>query len=157
MYGMTETTVHVTYRALHAGDTEWRGGSPIGSRIPDLRTYILDSRGEPAPIGVAGELYVGGDGVTRGYLERPELTADRFVPDPFVDEPGVRMYRTGDVGRWLADGTIDFLGRNDRQVKIRGHRIELEEIEARLRGHAAVREAVVVIRDVGGDAQLVAY
>ena len=108
MYGITETTVHVTYRPLEPGDTEWHGGSPIGRRIPDLRTYILDGHGEPVPVGVAGELYIGGAGVARGYLNQPELTAERFLKDPFVEEPGARMYKTGDLGRWLEDGTIEF-------------------------------------------------
>ncbi|HYH80099.1 MAG TPA: amino acid adenylation domain-containing protein, partial [Longimicrobium sp.] len=158
MYGITETTVHVTYRPLVAADAERVGASPIGRRIPDLRTYVLDGAGEPVPIGVAGEMYVGGGGVARGYLNRPELTAQRFVPDPFSTLPGARLYRTGDLGRWLADGTIEYLGRNDQQVKVRGFRIELGEIEARLCGHPAVREAVVMAReDVPGDQRLVAY
>jgi amino acid adenylation domain-containing protein len=158
MYGITETTVHVTYRPLKRHDIERRGGSPIGRRIPDLRIYILDERREPVPVGVAGELYIGGAGVARGYLNRPELTAERFLKDPFTPETGVRMYRTGDLGRWQADGNIEFLGRNDFQVKIRGFRIELGEIEARLAEHPAVREAVVIAReDTPGDKRLVAY
>lgn len=158
MYGITETTVHVTYRPLEQSDTERHGASPIGCRIPDLRTYILDTHGQPVPVGVTGELYVGGAGVARGYLNRPELTAERFVADPFRSEPGSRMYRTGDLGRWLADGKIEYLGRNDFQVKIRGFRIELGEIEARLAEYPAVREAVVIVReDTPGDKRLVAY
>jgi amino acid adenylation domain-containing protein len=157
MYGITETTVHVTYRPLTPADTALRE-SPVGCRIPDLRIYILDRHGAPVPVGVAGELYVGGAGVTRGYLNREELTASRFVPDPYARQANARMYRTGDVGRWLADGSIVFVGRNDQQVKIRGFRIELGEIEARLMQHAALRDAVVLARnDAGGDPRLVAY
>ncbi len=158
MYGITETSVHVTRRPLERADVETRGSSPIGYRIPDLRIYILDAQGEPVPVGVGGELYIGGAGVARGYLNRPELTAERFLRDPFATEAGARMYKTGDLGRWLADGNIEFLGRNDLQVKIRGYRIELGEIEAVLAQHAAVRDAVVVAReDPGGDKRLVAY
>ncbi|HEY2913495.1 MAG TPA: amino acid adenylation domain-containing protein, partial [Candidatus Angelobacter sp.] len=159
MYGITETTVHVTYRPLAPVDTERRGGSPIGCRIPDLRIYILDGSREPVGVGVTGELYVSGAGVARGYLNRPELTAERFMRDPFAGADGARMYRTGDVGRWLGDGTIEFLGRNDDQVKIRGFRIELGEIEARLAECEGVKEAVVVAREGGGggEKRLVAY
>src|SRR6185312_1817761 len=159
MYGITETTVHVTYRPLEQVDTERRSGnSPIGYRIPDLRVYILDSNREPVPVGVVGEMYVGGAGVARGYLNRPELTAEKFLKNPFTDDPNGRMYRTGDLGRWLADGNIEFVGRNDNQVKIRGFRIELGEIEARLAQHPEVREAVVLAReDEPGDKRLVAY
>jgi len=157
MYGITETTIHVTYRPLEPSDTERAGSSPIGCRIPDLRVYILDPQGEPVPVGVSGELYVGGAGVGRGYLARPELTAERFVPDPF-GAAGARLYRTGDLGRWLADGTIEYLGRNDFQVKIRGFRIELGEIEAQLTSCPGVREAVVLARESdAGDMRLVAY
>ncbi len=158
MYGITETTVHVTYYPLKPADAERRGASPIGCRIPDLRVYILDARCQPAPIGVTGELYVGGAGVARGYLNRPDLTAERFVADPFSAEPGARMYKTGDLGRWSADGTIEYLGRNDFQVKIRGFRIELGEIEARLAECEGVSEVNVIAReDSPGDKRLVAY
>ncbi|HEU0052543.1 MAG TPA: amino acid adenylation domain-containing protein, partial [Longimicrobium sp.] len=155
MYGITETTVHVTYRPLGRDDVFGGSGSPIGRAIPDLRLYVLDPARRPVPIGVPGELYVGGAGVARGYLNRPELTAERFVDDPFA--PG-RLYRTGDRVRWREDGTLEYLGRLDEQVKIRGFRIELGEIEVRLAEHPEVREAVVLAReDVPGDRRLVAY
>ncbi|MDP9040030.1 MAG: amino acid adenylation domain-containing protein, partial [Acidobacteriota bacterium] len=158
MYGITETTVHTTYQPLTEDDIERRSGSPIGRRIPDLRIYILDPHRQPVPIGVAGELYIGGAGVARGYINRPGLTAERFVADPFVGEAGARMYRTGDLGRWLEDGNIEFLGRTDFQVKIRGYRIELGEIEAAIAQHPGVREVVVVAReDTAGDKRLAAY
>jgi amino acid adenylation domain-containing protein len=155
MYGITETTVHVTYRVITREDVFAGSGSPIGQAIPDLRLYVLDPTRRPVPVGVPGELYVGGAGVARGYLNRPELTAERFVDDPFA--PG-RLYRTGDRVRWTADGGLEYLGRLDEQVKIRGFRIELGEIEARLAEHPEVREAVVLAReDVPGDRRLVAY
>jgi len=158
MYGITETTVHVTYRPLPRTQAEGGEGNLIGCRIPDLRIYILDECGEPAPVGVAGEMYIGGAGVARGYLNRPELTAERFLADPFAADAGARMYKTGDLGRWQSDETIEFVGRNDFQVKIRGFRIELGEIEARLAEHAGVQEAVVIAReDTPGDKRLVAY
>jgi len=156
MYGITETTVHVTYRPLSAADAETSGPSPIGRPIGDLRLYLLDDRLEPVPVGVSGEIYIGGAGVARGYLNRPELTAERFIESPFVE--GDRLYKTGDLARYLPDGNIVFLGRNDHQVKIRGFRIELGEIEARLLDIDGVREAVVVAReDTPGDKRLVAY
>ncbi|WP_143292844.1 non-ribosomal peptide synthetase, partial [Burkholderia pseudomallei] len=116
MYGITETTVHVTYCALRAADAMRLGASPIGVRIPDLQLYVLDARREPVPMGVTGELYVGGAGVARGYLNRPELTRERFIDDPFV--AGGRLYKTGDLARWRTDGSLEYLGRNDFQVKI---------------------------------------
>ncbi|CAM8816371.1 non-ribosomal peptide synthetase [Burkholderia pseudomallei] len=145
MYGITETTVHVTYCALRAEDAMRLGASPIGVRIPDLQLYVLDDRREPVPMGVTGELYVGGAGVARGYLNRPELTRERFIDDPFV--AGGRLYKTGDLARWRTDGSLEYLGRNDFQVKIRGFRIELGEIEAQLAKVADVREVVVLARD----------
>ncbi|NWE25092.1 amino acid adenylation domain-containing protein, partial [Pseudomonas gingeri] len=158
MYGITETTVHVTYHALMAADAQLSGVSPIGRRIPDLQLYLLDERREPVPVNVVGELYVGGAGVARGYLNRPELTAERFIADPFSGRAEARLYKTGDLGRWLADGSLEYLGRNDDQVKIRGFRIELGEIEARLAACDGVREAVVIAReDEPGDQRLVAY
>lgn len=157
MYGITETTVHVTYRPLVPADADHPGPSPIGKRIPDLRTYILDAARRPVPIGVVGELYVGGAGVARGYLNRPELTAERFLADPFAAD-GSRMYRSGDLGRWLPDGSMEYLGRGDDQVKIRGFRIELGEIQAALMTCQGVQSAAVVAhKDGGRGAELAAY
>jgi thioesterase domain-containing protein/acyl carrier protein len=134
------------------------GGSVIGKPIPDLQLYILDQQRQPVPIGVAGELYVGGAGVARGYLSRPELTSERFIPDPFSSRPGARLYKTGDLARFLADGDVEYLGRIDHQVKIRGFRIELGEVESALAQYPAIRQAVVVVReDPSGDKRLVAY
>jgi amino acid adenylation domain-containing protein len=158
MYGITETTVHVTYRPLSEADVCETQGSPIGVPIPDLQVYLLNSSLQPVPIGVPGELYVGGAGVARGYLHRPELTAARFIPHPFSPVPGARLYRSGDLARYLPDGSLEFLGRIDQQVKIRGFRVELGEIEAVLRQHPDVREALVLARDDSpGDTRLVAY
>jgi amino acid adenylation domain-containing protein len=156
MYGITETTVHVTYRPIRKTDLEKASGSVIGERIRDLQTYVLDAAQQPVPIGVAGELYVGGSGLARGYLQRPELTAERFVPHPW-GEAGDRLYRTGDRGRYLANGELEYFGRVDRQVKVRGFRIELGEIEAVLAQHKDVRESVVIARDDDGDTRLIAY
>ncbi|MDV5427641.1 MULTISPECIES: non-ribosomal peptide synthetase [Serratia] len=157
MYGITETTVHVTYRPLSAQDTAITT-SPIGSRIPDLRLYLLGADGEPVPMGAIGELYVGGEGVARGYLNRPELTAERFLDDPFNRAPGARMYRTGDLARYLPGGDIEYLGRNDQQVKIRGFRIECGEVEAQLSTDPRVRSvAVDAIDDGDGGKRLVAW
>ena len=154
MYGPTETTIWST--------TEPVQGRPdvisIGRPIANTQLYVLDSDLEPLPGGISGELWIGGEGVVRGYHERPDLTAERFVKDPFSDRPDARMYRTGDLARWTEDGRIDVLGRLDHQVKIRGYRIELGEIEARLASHPDVREGVVIAReDVPGDVRLVGY
>jgi amino acid adenylation domain-containing protein len=155
-YGPTEATVWSTVHRCEVGEP--RAHVSIGRPIPNVRVYLLDEALQPVPAGLPGELFVGGPGVARGYLERPELTAERFVPDPFSREPGARLYRTGDVARFLSDGAIDFLGRVDGQVKIRGFRIETGEVEAALRQHPAVREAVVMAREQGpGDKRLVAY
>ncbi|HKH61041.1 MAG TPA: amino acid adenylation domain-containing protein [Flavitalea sp.] len=157
MYGITETTVHVTYQEI-----EWQhtlgAKSVIGKPIPTLSAYIVDSNQNPVPIGVPGELLIGGAGLARGYLNRPELTAERFIMDPYTTEPGGRLYRTGDLGAWLPDGTIEYLGRIDEQVKIRGYRIELGEIEAVLQESQLVRQAVVMARtDKESNKRLVGY
>lgn len=158
MYGITETTVHVTYRPLTLADVTANSGSVIGQAIPDLQVYILDAHRQPVPIGVTGELHVGGAGLARGYLNRPELTAERFIPHPFSDDPHARLYKSGDLARYLPSGDIEYLGRIDHQVKIRGFRIELGEIEAVLVQHPAVREAVVIMRaDSHGDKRLLGY
>jgi amino acid adenylation domain-containing protein len=156
MYGITETTVHVTYYPLTSSDAQ-HTDSVIGQRLPDLNLYLLDAFGQPVPMGAVGEMYVGGAGVARGYLNRPELTAERFLRDPFSDKPDARMYKTGDLARYLPNGDLAFLGRNDDQVKIRGFRIELGEIAARLAEHPSVREAVVVAQGADTDKRLVAY
>jgi acyl carrier protein len=157
MYGITETTVHVTYRPVFPADLE-KPGSPIGTAISDLTLRVLDRWQQPVPCGVAGELYVGGAGLAQGYLNRPELTAERFVPDPFSEEAGARLYRSGDLVRYRTNGDLEHLGRIDFQVKIRGFRIELGEIESLLRAHPAVREAVVLAsRAPSGDLRLVGY
>ncbi|HEX6042688.1 non-ribosomal peptide synthase/polyketide synthase, partial [Longimicrobium sp.] len=157
MYGITETTVHVTVRPLTRADAE-STRSPVGVPIPDLRVVLLDEHGQLVPRGVAGEICVGGAGVARGYLNRPELTAERFIRDPFGTDAGARLYRSGDLGRLGSGGELEYLGRKDQQVKIRGFRIELGEIEAALLDHPAVAEAAVVVReDAPGDRRIVAY
>ncbi|MDR0842620.1 MAG: amino acid adenylation domain-containing protein [Acidobacteriota bacterium] len=156
MYGITETTVHVTCHPLSDADIAGGNRSVIGRAIPDLSVYILDSHRQLVPTGVIGELYVGGAGVARGYLNRPELTAERFIADPF--SPSGKMYKTGDLARFLPDGNLEYLGRNDFQVKIRGFRIEPGEIEAALTRQPGIREAVVLAReDLPGDKRLVAW
>jgi len=156
-YGPTESTTFATTGVLTLEDAR-TGQLPIGRPIANTRIYLLDAQGQLVPLGSTGEIYVGGDGVALGYLNRPELTTERFLPDPFHDVPGARMYRTGDLARYLPDGRLIFLGRNDQQVKIRGYRIEPGEIEARLAEHPAVREAVVMTQpDAAGEKRLVAY
>lgn len=158
-YGPTECTIIATcYRMSSDLEQYLNRPVPIGRPIRNVRIYILDSYRQPVPIGVAGEIYIGGVAVGRGYLNRPELTAERFVHDPFVSEAAAQMYKTGDLARWLADGTIEFLFRNDLQVKIRGFRIELSDIEATLLQHPQLREvAVDVYETIPGDKRLVAY
>nr|WP_245227942.1 non-ribosomal peptide synthetase [Pseudomonas sp. PvP027] len=155
LYGPSETT---TYSSWVAMDREDGFAAHIGKPVGNTQFYLLDDQQQPVPLGVAGEIYIGGAGVARGYLNRDDLTAERFLNDPFSQNPAARMYRTGDLGRYLPDGNIEYLGRNDDQVKIRGFRIELGEIDARLAKHPAVHEAVVTAReDVPGDKRLVAY
>ncbi|NER22034.1 MAG: amino acid adenylation domain-containing protein, partial [Symploca sp. SIO1C2] len=154
MYGITETTVHVTYRPLSLADLD-SAASVIGRPIPDLQMYVLDEYLQPVPIGVPREMYVGGAGVTRGYLNRDELTTQRFISSPFNNS---KLYKTGDLARYLPNGELEYLGRIDNQVKIRGFRIELGEIEALLTQHPDIWETVVLVReDEPGDKRLVAY
>ncbi|HYX24398.1 MAG TPA: amino acid adenylation domain-containing protein, partial [Thermoanaerobaculia bacterium] len=158
MYGITETTVHVSYRPLDPADLAQSHRSPIGEAIPDLGLRVLSPGLELVPVGVPGEICVGGAGLARGYLGRPELTAERFVPDPFSAVPGARLYRSGDLARYRPDGELDYLGRRDHQVKVRGFRVEPGEIEAALLAHAGVRSAAVLPRqDASGGVSLVAY
>ena len=154
MYGITETTVHVTYRPLSAPDAE-RPASLIGEPIPDLQLYVLNEALEPVPDGLPGELLVGGAGLAAGYLDRPDLTAERFIENPF--RPGERLYRTGDKVRRRNDGELEYLGRLDSQVKIRGFRIELGEISACLNQHQDILEAAVTIHEQDGDKSLIGY
>jgi amino acid adenylation domain-containing protein len=157
VYGPTENTTFSTWERVQAVDED-AATVPIGRPIANTRAYVLDERMKPAPIGIVGELYLGGDGLARGYLGRPDLTAGRFVPDPFGPEPGGRLYRTGDRVRWRASGSLEFVGRTDHQVKLRGFRVEPGEIEAVLAHHPAVDAVVVVMReDEPGDKRLVAY
>ncbi|HEX7238619.1 MAG TPA: amino acid adenylation domain-containing protein, partial [Longimicrobiaceae bacterium] len=158
LYGSSEVAADSTWHAL--GSTGGATGErvPIGRPIWNTRVYVVDAAMEPAPAGAAGELYVAGSGVARGYMGNPAATAERFVPDSFAGTPGERMYRTGDRARWTAGGELEYLGRTDQQVKVRGFRIELGEIDAALRAHPAVREAAVVARtDVRGDGRIAAY
>ncbi|HEX7182946.1 MAG TPA: amino acid adenylation domain-containing protein [Thermoanaerobaculia bacterium] len=157
MYGITETTVHVTYRPVLRHDLESARTSPIGVPIPDLRVHVLDRFGQLAPLGVPGEMCIGGAGLAMGYLGRPALTAARFVPDPFAGEPGARLYRSGDLARWSPELELDYLGRIDHQVKVRGFRIEPGEIEAVLARAPEIAEAAVVVRERGREKFLAAY
>jgi amino acid adenylation domain-containing protein len=157
VYGPTETTTFATWHRIKAIAAD-ATTVPIGRPIANTEIYILDPYLNPVPIGVAGELHIGGDGLARGYLHRPELTVEKFIANPFNNEPEARLYKTGDLARYLADGTIDFLGRIDSQVKIRGYRIEPGEIESVLAQHSAIQQAVVLAReDSPGDKRLVAY
>jgi amino acid adenylation domain-containing protein len=154
-YGPTEAAVCAT---MYRCSPDAGSSVPIGPPIANVQIYILDAGRQPVPVGVAGEIFIGGVGVGRGYLNRPELTAGRFIANPFSADPDSRLYKTGDLARWLPDGNIEYIGRNDFQVKIRGFRVELGEIEARLLACEGVREAVVIAReDVPGDKRLVAY
>jgi hypothetical protein len=154
MYGPTETTVWSTCEYVTATEGPVLIGRPIGN----TQVYVLDADLQPVPVGVPGELYIGGRGVARGYLHAPDLTLERFVPDPFAAEPGGRLYRTGDQVRYRPDGRLEYLGRLDNQVKLRGFRIELGEIETVLSTHQALQQVVVAVReDHPGDARLVAY
>jgi amino acid adenylation domain-containing protein len=151
LYGPSEDTTYSTY-TIRKRDAP----ATIGRPIANTRAYVLDASMNPVPIGVPGQLFLGGDGLARGYLNRPELTADRFVRDPFVD--GARLYRTGDLVRWRPSGEIEYLGRLDHQIKLRGYRIELGEIESAIASHAGVRDVAVIVReDAPGDRRLVAY
>jgi amino acid adenylation domain-containing protein len=155
LYGPTEAAVDVTYWACRR-DSDLHL-VPIGRPVANTQTYILNRYMQPVPIGIPGELYLGGIQVGRGYMNRPELTAEKFIPDPFRQEPGARLYKTGDLCRYLPDGNVEYIGRTDFQVKIRGLRIELGEIEFEIGQHPDIREAVVVARGEGGDKRLVAY
>jgi acyl-coenzyme A synthetase/AMP-(fatty) acid ligase/acyl carrier protein len=156
-YGPTEGTSFTTSYEAQKTDISART-IPIGRALSNTEVWILDRATQMLPVGVAGELYIGGDGLARGYLPRPELTAEKFVPHPYSADPGARLYRTGDLVRYRDDGNIEFLQRMDQQVKIRGFRIEPGEIEAALQDHPAVRESIVIVREeTPGDKHLVAY
>lgn len=153
-YGPTETTIWATVAQLEQSNEK----PSIGRPVANTQIYLLDTHLQPVPVGVVGELYIGGDGVARGYLNRPDLTAERFIPNFYSAEPGARLYRTGDLARYRADGKLEFIGRTDEQVKIRGYRIELGEIETVLNQHPVVREAIATVReDESGEKRLLAY
>jgi hypothetical protein len=157
-YGPTESTIVATMHDVPSSIDPLQASIPIGQAVAGARAYVLDARLQLAPIGVAGELHIGGIGLARGYLDRPDLTAAAFIPDPFSGEPGARLYKTGDQVRRLEDGSIEFLGRVDHQIKLRGYRIELSEIEAALLRHPAIEDAVVLLREDGpAGKRLVAY
>jgi acyl-CoA synthetase (AMP-forming)/AMP-acid ligase II len=162
-YGPSETHV-VTAHTLDGSPNTWTARPPIGRPIANTHVHLLDHAFQPVPVGVTGELYIGGFNLARGYVNRPAATAAAFVPNPFSGQPGARLYKTGDLARYLPDGTIEYLGRGDHQVKIRGHRVEPGEVEAILRQHPAVRSSIVIARQAGqslyadsSDWQLVAY
>jgi len=158
MYGITETTVHTTYKRVTGEDLRKASGSVIGKPLANIRMYALDGWMQPSPVGVRGALYISGGGVARGYLGRPDLTAERFIPDLFSPEGGERLYRTGDVARYLTDGNVEFIGRADAQVKIRGYRIELGEIESVLNEHRSVTQSLVIAsEDQRGGKRLLGY
>ena len=158
MYGITETTVHVTYRPITAGEAESVQESLIGRPIPDMQLYLLEEAKRPVQEGEVGELYEAGRGVTRGYLNRPQLNAERFIADTFGGPAGARLYRTGDLARIRSDGEVVYLGRNDSQVKINGFRIELGEVEAALAQVPGVKQSCVVAHtDRTGNQRLAAY
>jgi acyl carrier protein len=158
VYGPTESTTFATWEEVKEVD-EKAHTIAIGRPVANTRAYVLDADQEPVPVGVPGELYLGGDGLARGYLNRAELTAERFIPDGYSGEYGARLYRTGDMVRYVEDGKIEFIGRGDEQVKLRGYRIELGEIEAILREHPSMAEAVVIAstEEDGAEKRLVAY
>src|SRR5258706_11012508 len=157
-YGPTETTVCASIMQCDAEVVSKYSSPPIGTPISNTQIYILDTNFEPTHIGVTGELHIGGAGLARGYLNRPDLTAEKFIPNPFTEEAGERLYKTGDLARYLPDGNIEFLGRMDHQVKIRGFRIECGEIESVLREHSSIQETIVLAKeDPEGNKSLVSY